>query len=498
MGVAGSRIATPSTVGLAIGAVCLVSACVMGPDYVRPQVDVPQAYRFMHDHDSLQGEVKAPVAGWWQAFGDSRLDALVAEGLRANHDLRIAALRVDEFAARVTGARAAGLPQIGYGSSASRQALGGGNPDTRYSALLSASWEIDLWGRIRRESEAARASLLATDQARIGVGLTVASAIVSGYVTLLDLDQRLRIARSTVEGRRANVELFQLRLDGGVVSDFEMMQVEVEYEAALAAIPDIQRAIDLQENALSLLVGRNPGPIERGPALEALVTPRVPGGIPSQLLERRPDIIQSEQQLVAANATVGAARALYFPNLSLTGSAGGSSNELDGLFSGPGRSWSFVGELLGPIFSGGAIESANQQAEARKAQAVESYRRTVQNAFRDVDDALVSLSASRALVASYERRVHSLERAVELSRERYDNGYADYLDVLDSERGLFSARLALTAVRGDALRNVTDLYRALGGDWTVTDAAVPSVGVAIRHEGNALASPPDAATTSHD
>ena len=467
-----SRYAFSSTAVLTLSvATCLLSGCVVGPAYVKPTIDAPPAYRFAQDSQEAPSDVD--TTGWWRDFGDPELDALVTEGMRSNHDLRIATLRVDEFAARVIAARSAGLPQIGYGSSLSRQTLSGTNLGESYSALLSASWEIDLWGRIRREDEAARANLLATDAARIGVGLTVTAAIVSGYITLLDLDRRLQIAESTVEGRRRNVEVFQMRLDGGVVSDFEMMQVTAEYETAVAAVPDLKRAIDLQENALSLLLGRNPGPIKRGVTLENLSVPKVPAGIPSDLIERRPDILQSEQQLVAANAMVGVARALYFPRLSLTGSAGGVSSELDDLFSGPARSWSFVGQLLGPIFSGGAIDSANRQADARRDQAVVSYGKTVQDAFRDVEDALASLNANRLLVASYQRRVQSLERAVGLSQERYDNGYADYLEVLDTERSLFSARLTLTAVQGDSLRNLTDLYRALGGDWTQEAAPVP-------------------------
>lgn len=454
---------------------CLLSGCVLGPDYVKPTVEVPEAYRF--SPDTAPARLDRDVKGWWEGFGDRELNALVAEGVNSNHDLRIATLRVEEFAARVTAARSAALPQVGYGSSVSRQALGDAAASETYSALLSASWEIDLWGRIRRESEAARANLLATDEARAGIELTVISAIVSGYITLLDLDERLRIAESTVEGRRKNVELFQMRLDGGAISDFEMMQVTAEYESAVAAVPDLKFAIDAQENALSFLLGRNPGPIKRGVHFDGLATPRLPEGIPSQLMERRPDIRQSEQQLIAANAMVGAARALYFPSLSLTGSAGGVSSELDNLFSGPGRSWSFVGQLLGPIFSGGAIESANRQADSRREQAVESYKNTIQSAFRDVEDALASVAANHLLVESYQRRVQSLQRAVELSWERYDNGYTDYLSVLDSERSLFSARLALTAVRGDSLRDLTTLYRALGGDWRQEDpslAALPN------------------------
>ena len=305
------------------------------------------------------------------------------------------------------------------------------------------------------------------------MALTLVSAIVSGYVTLLDFDRRLQVAEATVEGRKQNVDLFRIRLEGGAVSDFEMMQVTAEYETAVSAIPDLQQAIAQQEDALSVLVGRNPGPIKRGRTLQALEMPPVPAGLPSDLVARRPDILQSEQQLVAANALIGAARALYFPSLSLTGLGGSASSELDGLFTGPARTWSFVGQLLGPIFAGGAIDSANRQAEARRDQALAIYEQTIQAAFRDVDDSLAAIQANRERVASLERQVAALQTAVQLAVERYDNGYANYIDVLDTERSLFSAQLSLTAAYGDRYRSLVDLYRGLGGDWIEQVAPLP-------------------------
>jgi multidrug efflux system outer membrane protein len=406
----------------------------------------------------------------------------VDEGLAANHDLRIATARVDEFAARVAATHAQGLPQLGYGAGAGRQRTGG-SAFGSYTTLLSASWELDLWGRIRREDESARATLLATEQARLGVALTLVSALVSGYVTLLDFDRRLEIAEATVDGRKRSVDVFQMRLDGGAVSDFEMMQVTAEYESAVGSIPELQQAIAQQEHALSALVGRNPGPITRGRTLENLAMPEVAAGLPSDLIARRPDILQSEQQLISANALVGAARALYFPTLALTGLGGHASSELDELFSGPARTWSFAGQLLGPIFTGGAVDSANRQAQARHAQALAVYEQTIQNAFRDVDDALAAIEAKRAVAASLERRVAALQQAVELARERYDNGYADYLDVLDTERSLFSAELSLSTARGDGYRALVDLYRALGGDWIHQVAPLPIPGRGAEQDG---------------
>jgi multidrug efflux system outer membrane protein len=466
--------------------VCIASGCTLGPDYVRPAVDVPASYRFAADANSEAS--LADVPAWWRGFGDPALDALVDEGLAANHDLRIATARVDEFAAVVAATHAQALPQLGYGANAGRQG-GAGVAAGNYAALLSASWELDLWGRIRREDEASRASLLASEEARLGVALTLVSSVISGYVTLLDFDRSLEIAEATLEGRKRNVDVFRMRFEGGAVSEFEMMQVTAEYETAASAIPDLERAIAQQEHALSVLIGRNPGPIARGRTLEGLIAPPVPAGLPSDLVARRPDILQSEQLLVAANARVGVARALYFPTLSLTATGGTASRELDDLFSGPARSWSFAGQLLGPIFAGGAIDATNRQAEAQREQAVEAYRQSIQSAFRDVDDALVSIETRRVLIASLQRQVVALRRAVDLARERYDNGYADYLDVLDTERSLFSSELALSSARGDGYRALVDLYRALGGDWIPQIAPLPATAQIPRVVETAAVSP---------
>ena len=439
---------------------CISAGCALGPDYMRPTVEVP--------HVPLAAKRRrldtlAEVPAWWRGFGDPELDALVGGGTggqprsahrhRAGGRVRCARgrhARAGPSASRLRRQRRS--PARGRGAAGS------------YSALLSASWELDLWGRIRREDEAARANLLATEQARLGVALTLVSAVVSGYVTLLDLDRRLKIAEATVEGRKRNVDIFQMRLDGGVVSDFEMMQVTAEYESAVAAIPDLQQAIAQQEHALSVLVGRNPGPITRGRTLQKLNAPPVPAGLPSELIARRPDILQSEQQLVAANALVGAARALYFPSLSLTGSGGSASSELDDLFSGPARSWSFAGQLLGPIFAGGAIDSANRQAEARREQALAAYQQTIQNAFP---------RRRRFLAAIQPRRTGGLARTPRgRAAARGGTGaraLRQRLCRLPRSAGHRTqpvlGGIVVEHCRGDGYRSLVDLYRALGGDW---------------------------------
>ncbi len=466
----------PTRIALVLLLPCTIGACVQGPDYQKPTVAVPSSYRF----GDREYQIAEPTdsSAWWNGFGDPALDGLVHECLANNRDLRIATARVDEFAAILAGTRSQGLPQVGYGlsgnrSRASQQKL---PPlidplSTTFSTLLSASWEIDLWGRIRRETEAARANLLASEEARHGVVLTLISSVVISYVTLLDLDEQLRVSEATAAGRKISVDLFETRLAAGWISEFEMTQVRAEYEGALAQIPSIKQAIATQENALSVLLGRNPGPTVRGSDQQALGAPSVPAGLPSDLLVRRPDIMQAEQQLIASNALIGAARALFFPRISLTAAFGFASAALGDLFTGSARTWSFTGDVAGPIYTGGGLDAAVDQAEARRDQSLANYELTIQNAFRDVEDSLADIRNSRELQQTLERRVATLRRGVELATERYENGYSDYLDVLDTERSLFSAELQLASARGDYHRAMASLYRALGGDWTDASTA---------------------------
>lgn len=450
---------------------CALGGCVQGPDYQKPPVEVPSNYRFA-DQAYL---MPAPTANqpWWDGFGDPMLEHLVREALANNRDLRIATARVDEFAAILMGTRSQAYPQVGYGLSGNRQRASEQIiPDivdpmsTTWSSLLSASWEIDLWGRIRRETEAAHANLLASEEARRGVMLTLISSVILSYVTLLDLDEQLRVTQATAAGRLESVQIFEKRLAHGWISEFEMSLARSEYEAALSQIPNFNQAIATQEHALGVLLGRNPGPIARNRDQQSLRAPPVPAGLPSELLIRRPDILAAEQQLIASNALIGAARALFFPRISLTGLLGLMSPELGNLFTGSARTWSFTGDVAGPIYTGGGLTAAVDQAKARREQSLANYESVIQNAFRDVEDSLADVRHSLELRETLERRVASLRRALELANDRYENGYSDYLDVLDTERSLFAAELALSSARGDYQRALVNLYRALGGDWT--------------------------------
>lgn len=446
--------------------------CTVGPDYVRPEVDSPENWRV-----DYTAAADASNLRWWEQFDDAVLNQLIDTALRENKDVRIAAARVEEFAARVDIARSGFFPQIGYNGQASRNRgsresfggipAGGDRSYNDYSATLSAGWEIDLWGRIRRATEAARAELLAQDENRRSVILSLVSAVANTYVTLRRLDRQLEVSRDTLASRSQALRLFELKFSSGVVSELELSQVKVEYEQAAAAIPPIEQQIALTENALSVLLGHNPGNIPRGKSIDDLVLPPVPAGIPSSLLERRPDVRAAEQSLVAANARIGVARARYFPTISLTGLFGYASEQLGDLLQNSANVWSLGGSALGPIFTGGAISGQVRASEAVQRQALVGYLQTVQSAFRDVDDVLVSVQKSREQLVAEGRRVAALADYARLAKLRYDEGYASYIEVLDAQRSLFDAELQYVSVQGDVYTSLVNAYKAMGGGWIV-------------------------------
>jgi multidrug efflux system outer membrane protein len=341
------------------------------------------------------------------------------------------------------------------------------NPTDSYQAAFSGAWEIDLWGKLRRANEAARADLLSTEEARQSVILSLVSAVANGYITLRDLDKQLEVAVRTVKAREDSYKLFKLRYEGGVISELELNQVKSEYEQALATIPQIEKQIAFQENGLSVLIGRNPGTIMRGKNLDDLVLPVVPVGLPSDLLIQRPDIRQAEQTLVAANARIGVARAQYFPTISLTGLFGWSSSDLSNLFKGAAKMWNWGGNLTAPIFTGGAIMGQEKAAEAIQQQALFNYQKAVQGAFREVEDSLVDQKRTREQLDAQKRQVDTLREYARIARIRYDNGYTSYIEVLDAERSLFNAELSYTQTQGILFQSLVNLYKAVGGGWVV-------------------------------
>jgi multidrug efflux system outer membrane protein len=454
-----------------------VNGCTVGPDYVKPEVDTPENWRISVEDAS--GTVNAL---WWEQFNDPVLDALINLALVNNKDVRIAAARVEEFAARVDITRAGFYPRIGYDTAAGRDSTSldaaGGLPagtsriNDSYLATLNVGWELDIWGRIRRSTEAARAQLMATEEVRSTVILTLVSSVASSYINLLNLDKQLKIAKRTLETRKESVELFQTKFEGGVVSALEVAQVKSEYEQAAVRIPSLERQIALQENALSILLGNNPGSIPRGKPLEDMTPPQIPVGMPSELLARRPDIRRAEQELIAANARIGVARANYFPTISLSGLFGYASTELSELLSGSSEIWGIGADALGPIFTGGRTAGQVSASKAVQRQALVGYTQTIQTAFREVDDALVSNVKLRDELLAQQRRVDALTDYARYAQIRYDEGQVSYIEVLDSQRRLFDAELLHTQTMGDVLASVIGVYKAMGGGWVEQAEAV--------------------------
>ena len=446
--------------------------CAVGPNYQRPSVETPPSWRF----EEKETKEVANTA-WWEQFDDPVLNEVIQTALKENKDLQMAAVRVEEFMGRHVTTRAALFPQVGGAASAGRgRSTEKGpapfssaieNPADAYQVFLNASWEIDLWGKLRRATEAARADLLSTEEGRRAVTLTLVTSLASAYVNLRDLDKQLDIAKRTAKGREESYSLFQIRFREGVISETELYQAKSEYEQALATIPFLEKAIVKQENALSVLLGRNPGPIPRGKTVDELVLPAVPAGLPSDLLANRPDIRQAEQDLIAANARIGVAKSLYFPSISLTGLFGSASTDLSNLFSGPAKVWSFAAPLTAPIFTGGAIRGQVKSAKAVQQQAILRYQQSIQASFREVEDALVDQRKSREQLEVQARQVESLRNYARLARLRFDSGYTSYLEVLDAERSLFNAELSLVQTKGVLFQALVNLYRAMGGGWVV-------------------------------
>jgi len=461
------------------GAACLAAAlglsgCLLGPDYERPAVNAPHAFRF-------EGKSVANLADtrWWEQFQDPVLNGLIKTALEQNLDIAIAAARVEEFLGRFGVTRAQLFPQVGLLGQGGRQEVsnsvanplppGSNNPYSSFSLDLGVSWELDLWGKLRRATEAARAELLASEENRLTVILSLTSAVATSYVTLIDLDRQLQIAKSTADSRAEYYRIFKLRFDGGVVSQVELEQARSDFELALSTIPVLEKQIGQQENALSVLLGRNPGAIARDRAIDKLALPQVPAGLPSELLERRPDLRQAEQLLIAANARIGVAKAQFFPSISLTALLGTASASLSGLFSGPAQTWAYAASVAQPIFTGGSLTAQLFTTEAQRKRALLEYQKAIQTAFREVSDALIDQSKTREQLAAQARQVDALRDYARLARLRYENGYTSYLEVTDSETKLFNAELQYVQAQGQLFFALINVYKAMGGGWV--DAA---------------------------
>jgi outer membrane protein, multidrug efflux system len=460
----------------------ILAGCMVGPDYERPTSNIPPSFRF-----ELKGERGTANTEWWRQFGDPQLDALIQISLSNNWTLQTAAAQIEQAAGILMSTRSGLYPQLGYGAGAQRyrfsehQGLayltgtGTHDPQNLFQVFLDSSWEIDLWGRIRRQSEAAQAGLVGTEEARRGVVLSLVASVATAYLQLRSLDAQLDTSKQTLSAYGDIVRLFTNQHKYGEVSMLNVSQARAQYQSAAATIPQLEAQIGQAEDALSLLLGRNPEPIPRGKPLAELTLVAVPAALPSELLRRRPDIAEAEQSLIAANADIGAARALYYPDISLTGAFGFASNELKHVFEGPAQVWSVAGMAAGPIFTGGNVAGQVNQAEAVHKQALATYQQTIQTAFGDVSDALIGFQKGMQQLAEEEKLVQALKNTEHLAWLQYREGYEPYVTVLNAQTELFAAEITEAQVRGTAYADLVNIYKALGGGWVdKATAATPA------------------------
>jgi multidrug efflux system outer membrane protein len=449
----------------------LIAGCAVGPNYHRPVVQTPAAYRDLSESSPVQPQT-ASIADlpWWQVFQDPQLQQLVRVALKQNYDLELATERINAERAQLAVTRSNLFPQL----SGDANFTGGReqNFQTYYNFLslaADATFQLDFFGRLRRATQAARAQLLATEEAQHVVTLTLVSDVASDYFALLELDLELQITRDTVTTQEGSVKLTSLRLSHGVATKLDVLQAQQVLDTANAQIPDLERQIGQQEDAINILLGNYPGGVTRGLALaQQALPPDVPPGLPSSLLERRPDIREAEQLLVAANAQVGVAKAEFFPQISLTGSAGegfGRSSAFSNLMSSQIGIWSYGAQVSQPIFTGGALRGNLHLAESQREQAVISYKEAIQHAFGDVSDGLIGYQKYHEVRLRQQQLVDDLAESVRLSNMRYQGGTTTYLEVLDGQRSLFAAELTIAQARGNEYQSLVQLYRALGGGW---------------------------------
>jgi outer membrane protein, multidrug efflux system len=455
----------------AILASILMAGCMAGPNYRRPVVPTPGVYRDLRDDPQAQAQTASFAdLPWWQVFQDPQLQELIRTALKENYDLQLATERIGAARAQVAITRSSLFPQV----QASGNVVGGKDPvsEAKYNILTltaDAAFQLDLFGRLRRATEASRAQLLATEDARQTVTLTLVSDVASDYFQLLDLDLQYRITQDTVKTQEESVKLTRLRLDHGVGTKLDVLQAQQVLDTANAAIPDLERQIGQEEDAMSILLGHYPEGVRRGrPLVDQPLPPEVPPGMPSTLLERRPDIRQVEQGLIAANAEIGVARASFFPQISLTGGGGGAfgrSSLFSGLMSSQTGIWSYGAQVSQPIFTGGALRGNLKLAESQHRQELIAYKQVIQLAFRDVSDALIGYQKLHQVRVAQETTVKDLQDSVSTSLVRYRGGITTYLEVLDGQRSLFNAELTLAQARGSEYQSLVQLYKALGGGW---------------------------------
>jgi multidrug efflux system outer membrane protein len=446
-----------------------LAGCAVGPNYKRPAIDSPAAFR------TENPGTNAPYVelNWWEIYKDDKLQALIREALTNNYDLRIAMARVEQANALAMQARSQFVPSVNYNGTVSRgrnEVFGSPFPNGAATvnssvATLNAFWEVDLWGRVRRLNESARAQFLASEEARRGVRISLLSDVATAYFQLLELDQELEIASRTTNSFAESLRIFSQRLEGGTASALESSRAEAALEDAAASVPAIRDRISATENQLCVLLGRNPGPIARPASRLTQGMPEVPAGLPSALLEQRPDVREAEQLLHSANAQIGESAAEFFPKIGLTAFLGKVSPELSAFTLGAANTWGIAAEATGPLFQGGRLVGQYRQSKAARNEAELRYRQTILNAFREVSDALVSRTELSEVRDHEARQVTALETAVKLSSERYVAGKASYYEVLEAQQQLFPSELNLARTQRDQLLAVVTLYKTLGGGW---------------------------------
>jgi outer membrane protein, multidrug efflux system len=455
---------------LALG---LLNGCKLGPNYRKPLVPIPDAYQGAVENQNVQAKAGSFAdLPWWEVFQDPVLQDLIRKTLEHNYDLQLATERITGARAQLTITRSAQFPQItADGVGVNEHVLGGGFPDRAKFGTYAAdaTFQLDVFGRLRRETEAARAQLLSTEYAQKTEILTLVSDVASDYFQLLSVDLQLQVARNTVATQQDAVKLTRLRVEHGVATRLDILQAQEVLDTANAQIPELERQIGQLEDAISILLGDYPHSIQRGrPLTDQPMPPEVPAGLPSSLLARRPDISEAEQNLVAANAEIGVAKAAFFPQIALTASGGGANGAASvfgGVLDSNIVTWAYGANFAQPIFEGGQLRGNLRLAESQQRQQLITYKETIQGAFRDVSDALIAYDKFHSVRVAQEIVVHDLQETVNTSLERYRGGIATYLEVLDAQRSLFNAELTLAQDRGNEYQSLVQLYKALGGGW---------------------------------
>jgi len=462
---------------ITVAAVTL-AGCTVGPNYKRPQIAVPQSFRAPEPLPESQGPSLADLK-WFEVFRDPQLDDLIKVALVQNYDLRDAVARVDEARANLGITRSNQYPQVGASGNLQFTRLSrdgqfplpasfvpNQNRNWGQAALNLLSFQVDLWGQLRRATEAARANLLSADWNRKTVITTVVSQVATDYFQLLELDSELRISQSTLETRQESLKLTLDREAHGIATELDVRQAEQLVDSAAESIPQLKQQIEQTEDQVSLLLGKNPGGVGRDRRFnEEYLVPEVPAGLPSALLERRPDIRAAEQTLIAANANIGVAKAAYFPQIGLTGFIGGQSSSLAKLFSGPNAAWSFVPQLTQPIFTAGRLKNTVRLAQAQRQDAQVAYEKSISTAFQEVSDALIAHQRTRESRVEQQKLVIALQDRKRLAYRRYEGGVDTQLNALDADRDLLTAQLTLEQIRYAELVSTVQIYNALGGGW---------------------------------